>query len=72
MYSPYAWQQFYRQAILETDRSRLPVLVRAARAAINVRVEQLRVAPEASDTERQAIEDALAGLRILEQEAKCA
>ena len=70
MHSVYAWQQYYEQAILETNRSRLPVLVRAARAAIEVRVDQLRSTSDGSATERQAIEDALAGLRLLEKESK--
>lgn len=65
----YGWQRSYEDAILETDRSRLPILIRAAHAAIDQRVEQLRENREASPEERQAIADALAGLRVLREES---
>ncbi|HEX3822110.1 MAG TPA: hypothetical protein VHW45_17400 [Candidatus Sulfotelmatobacter sp.] len=65
----YVWQQFYQQAILETDHSLLPVLIRAAQAAIDLRVEQLRLDTRASAEEREAIADALTGLRVLTRES---
>lgn len=65
----YVWQQFYQQAILETDRSLLPVLIRAAQAAIDLRIDQLRFDDLDSTAERDAIADALTGLRVLEQES---
>ena len=65
---PYGWQRFYEEAILETDRSRLPVLIRAAQAAIDARMRQLKSDHGASAEERQAITDALAGLRVLGRE----
>ena len=68
MNSIYPWQQFYERALLETDRSRLPVLIRAAQAAIDVRVSQLRLDSHPSPREQQAIEDAVAGLRVLGHE----
>jgi hypothetical protein len=65
----YGWQQCYQDAILETDRSRLPILIRAAHAAIEQRLQQLQDHHPASPEERQAITDAIAGLRVLKHEA---
>ena len=67
----YGWQRSYEEAVLETDRSRLPILIRAARAAIDARIEQLKNDQPASAEERQAIADALASLRVLKREADC-
>jgi len=67
----YGWQRSYEEAVLETDRSRLPILIRAARAAIDARIAQLTHAHPASAEERQAIADALASLRVLKREADC-
>ena len=67
----YGWQRSYEEAVLETDRSRLPILIRAARAAIDARIEQLKHDQPASAEERQAIADALASLRVLKREADC-
>lgn len=63
----YVWQHFYQQAVLETDRTRLPVLIRAAQVAIDVRIDQLRCEMLDSSEEHQAIADALAGLRMLKE-----
>jgi len=63
----YGWQRLYEQAILETDLARLPVLIRAAHAAIDARVEQLKQ-QQASAEERQAIADALSALCVLKRE----
>jgi hypothetical protein len=65
----YDWQRLYQRALIETDRSRLPLLVGAARAVITMRVQQLRSDSLASKEERQALEDALASLRVLRQES---
>jgi hypothetical protein len=65
----YGWQRFYEDAILETDRARLPILIRAAHAAIDARLQQLQNHHPASAEERQAIADAMAGLRVLKHEA---
>ena len=64
----YGWQRHYEAAILETDASRLPELVQRAQAAINKRVEELRTDHQSTPEEQQAIADALACLRILQQE----
>jgi len=64
----FGWQRFYEAAILETDRVRLPQLIQTAQAAIDARIDQLRVNHQNGEAERQAIADALAGLRLLKQE----
>ncbi len=65
----YAWRRCYEQAVLETDPTRLPGLIRAAHTAIDERIVQLKLNGGPSAEERQAIEDALAGLRVLRREA---
>jgi hypothetical protein len=66
----YDWRRFYEEAVVETDRRRLPVLIRAAHAAIDARMEQLQQDHRTSAEELQALEDALAGLRVLKHEAE--
>jgi hypothetical protein len=68
MSSTYVWQYFYQLAILETNHSRRPLLIRAARAAIDVRIEQLRSDANSSIEEREAIAEALVSLRALKQD----
>ena len=53
--------------MLEVDRKKLPERVAAAEAAIYERLQQISQDSH-HDTERQAIEDALAGLRVLMKE----
>ncbi len=65
----YSWQRFYEDAILETNQSRLAVMIQAAHAAIDARKQQLQ-GNEGSAEEQHAIEDALANLRVLRQEAE--
>jgi hypothetical protein len=65
----YAWRRFYEQAVLETNPSRLPGLIRAAHAAIDERIAELKMNGGPSAEELQALEDALAGLRVLRREA---
>ena len=54
--------------ILETDRSRLPRLTKAARAAIDARIEDFRLNHGGTAEENQAIADALNGLQALQKE----
>lgn len=64
----YGWQRFYQQAIVETDPKRLPRLIQSAQAAIDARLEQLRAQQDGSSGEREAISNALNGLRVLRDE----
>jgi hypothetical protein len=62
-----AWQNEYRAAIVELDRKMLPERIAAAEAAIFKRLQHLS---QGSDgfAERQAIEDALHGLRVVKRD----
>jgi hypothetical protein len=68
MTQSYGWQRYYEAAILETDRSRLPKLIKDAQAAIDARVEELRDNHGDTPEEQRALADALAGLRVLRRE----
>ena len=61
------WQNEYQAALLELDRRNLAQRVAAAEAAI---YKRLQVIAESGDhqAERQAIEDALEAIRVLERE----
>ena len=65
----YPWEDVYHAAILETERLRLPDRINAAQAAINSRIEQLQQDHQGTPEERDAIASALAGIRILKNEA---
>jgi hypothetical protein len=62
-----AWQNEYETALLELDPEKLPQRVEAAEAAI---FERLQAISQSTDhhTERQVIEDALTGLRVLKRD----
>jgi len=64
----YPWVEYYEAAIVETDRSRLPALIKAAQTAINSRIEELESDHQSTLEEREAIARARAGIRILQQE----
>ena len=59
------WQNKYQVALLELDRKKLLERVTAAETAIFNRIQA--ISPE-HIAERQAIEDALANLRIIRRE----
>jgi hypothetical protein len=62
------WQNEYQAAMLEVDHTKLPERVAAAEAAIYTRLQQIsQNSPHG--LERQAIEDALAALRVLKRES---
>ena len=60
------WQNEYQAAIVELDREKLSQRVEAAETAIYTRLQQISQRSDHS-AERQAIEDAVAGLRILKE-----
>ena len=68
MNAVYEWQRHYEAALLETNPTRLPKLIHVAHNAISTRMEQLGTDHEASEDEKQAILDALAGLKVLQRE----
>src|SRR5437016_3215695 len=59
------WQNEYQVALLELDRKKLLERVTAAETAIFNRIQA--ISPEHA-AERQAIEDALANLRVIRRE----
>ena len=61
----YAWERPYEEAILETDRSKLPKLIEAAQNAIDARLTEIHSKKNGTPSEVQAIFDAHYGLRIL-------
>jgi hypothetical protein len=65
------WRDSYQQALLELDPARLSQKVLDAEAAIFRRLQQLSVDGQAKGVhkeERMAINDAIANLRVLQQE----
>jgi hypothetical protein len=64
----YAWEESYRAAAFENDRSKLPERIQAALTVINRRVRELNEG-KGSASERSAIREALDVLIILRVEA---
>lgn len=61
------WRRLYRDALVEVDIDVLEERLAAAEAAIMQRLQVM--SPTDSPSERHAIEDALANLRILRRES---
>ena len=61
------WQHEYYAALVEFDPQKLQGLIISAETAIFKRLQTMSVSAD-SQAERQAIEDALAGLRSLKKE----
>jgi hypothetical protein len=61
------WQNEYRAALLELDRQKLSERVTAAEAAIYKRLQTISQNSD-HQAERQAIQDAMAALRLLMKE----
>lgn len=62
------WQPEYQAALLELDPKQLMDRVKAAETAIFNRLQVISGTNDSS-AERQAIEDALAGLRVLKRDS---
>ena len=62
-----AWQDLYKAAMLEVDQSKLRERIEAANAAIQRRIEDLKLAGNHDETsaERHSIAEALDSLRML-------
>jgi hypothetical protein len=60
------WQEPYYDALLELDHAKLPRLVSTAYAAVVKRLEIVLSIPQ-HQAERQALEDALASLRVVKK-----
>jgi hypothetical protein len=62
------WQNEYQAAVVELDREKLPQRVEAAETSIYKWLQQISQSSD-DQAERQAIEDAVAGLRILKRDS---
>jgi hypothetical protein len=62
------WISLYQSALVELEQAKMSGRIEAAQKAIIARMEKLQTLPELHPKERQAIEDALRGLRSLERE----
>ena len=71
MKDSFPWYVPFLNAILELDRTRVADRAEFARRAIDKRIDDLEARGELlSSDEREAIDDALSELRVLEREAK--
>ena len=62
------WQNEYQAAVVELDCEKLSQQVEAAETSIYERLQQISQGSD-DQAERQAIEDAVAGLRILKRDS---
>jgi hypothetical protein len=63
----YGWEESYKSAMMETDRSKLWERIEAAQTSINHRLQEINAGHDSAE-ERRAIRDALAGLNVLRRE----
>ena len=61
------WQKAYREASLEVNPQKLPARIFAAETAILMRMKALLTSSD-GHREREAIEDAVSALRVLQTE----
>jgi len=61
----YSWQPFYQAALLETDWTKMVELVQAAESEIHKRRLELSKDHNGTQEEREAVVNALNGLRVL-------
>ena len=62
------WVELYKKALFELEHAVMTGRIGDARTEISARIEKLRELPGLHAQEHQAIDDALANLRVLEQE----
>jgi hypothetical protein len=67
-YDQSQWYQLYARALLELEHALMAGRIMDARSEILRRLEILRDIPGLHEPERQAIQDALSGLRSIERE----
>ena len=61
------WVDLYRMAMMELENAKIAGRIGDARIEILARLEKLRDIPGLHSVEKQAIDDALSGLRSLER-----
>lgn len=62
------WFSLYQSALVELERATMTGRIGDARNSIAARLQELKGMPKLHMEERQAIEDALNGLKMLERE----
>jgi hypothetical protein len=62
------WETLYKEAILETDWSKIEERIEAADSAISARLDEFSVNHGGTPEENQLIQDALNGLTVLRRE----
>jgi len=67
--SRYCWQDSYHAALLETDWTKMVELVQAAESEIHKRRMELSTDHNGTQEEREAVVNALNGLRVLRMDA---
>jgi hypothetical protein len=64
------WIELYRAALMEFDREKLSGRIAEAQAAIDARIRELTVYANNHHGERQALADAINGLKVLRADEK--
>jgi hypothetical protein len=62
------WFGLYRDAMLELEHAKMTGRISDTRTAVIARLEKLKDMPRFQTEEREAIDDALRGLKVLERE----
>ena len=62
------WEKVYKEAILETDWSKIENLIQAAESAISARLHEFSLDHGGTPEENQRLRDALSGLSVLRRE----
>ena len=65
----YSWQESYQAALLETDGTKMQERVQTAESEIHKRRLELSKDQNATQEEREAVVNALKGLRLLRMDA---
>ncbi len=64
----YDWQELYEAALLESNHEKIQPRIRAAKAAIEARLQELQLGHAGTAEERRAVSDALTGLNLLRKQ----
>jgi hypothetical protein len=67
-YQNESWVDLYRAAMVELEHAKMSGRIDAARSEIVARIEKLHSMPGLHIDERQALQDALSGLRTLAED----
>jgi len=68
MDTEYGWQELYKAAVLETDRSKIEQKIQEADNGMRARLHECSMNHGGTPEENRAIEDALNGLNVLRKD----